>query len=288
MTAPARPNPVRSWVWYGAAVALVALFIQTFPMWQILSATLGRMTVGAVPVIALAGAIGLLSVGLIRTRRAPSPSGQTRWPTILLALIVAGAGLGLVDPDLPAKRIHIAEFMLVAALIRAGLTCAPGEDALAGWQITLATLGLTALLGVHDELAQGLHPDRTFGVRDIGIDTLGGLAGALLQHRPTRPTSPQPPTACCPGELSWHLILPTAFLALGLQIGAIVLTLSPDGLVPPPLWSTAPVLGVTAAATLVAPRSPAGILHPGWLCILLIALTPFPLVIAHAAPLVFR
>lgn len=288
MTTAAGPNPVRPLVWYGAAVALIVLFIQTFPVWQFLSAALGRAAAGIIPIAALAGTVGFLSVGVIRVNRAQAHRWLGRWQTVFPALIIAGTALALVAPDLPAKRIHIPQYMLVAALIRAALTRSPGTDSLTGWQITLSTAGLTALLGVHDELAQGLHPDRTFGFRDIGINTLGGLAGALLLHLPAGPGNPPPAAAHDPGLAPWHLILPAAFTALGLQIGGIALTLSPDGLVPPPLWSTAPVLGVTAAATLLGPRHTAGVLHPGWLCILLIALTPFPLVIAHAAPLAFR
>ena len=72
---------------------------------------------------------------------------------------VATFGLMLTDPQFPAKRIHVAEYIAVAWLVYRGLGGRLGAPRRAA-----AAALIASLLGVHDELIQGLHPRRTFGV----------------------------------------------------------------------------------------------------------------------------
>ena len=97
------------------------------------------------------------------------------------AVVAASIGLLLTDPQYPAKRIHIAKYVAVAWLVYLGL-----GGRLGGPRRALATLLIAALLGVHDELIQGLHPDRSFGIRDIVANGFGAAAGALIALAVTR------------------------------------------------------------------------------------------------------
>ena len=83
-------------------------------------------------------------------------------------------GLMLTDPQFPAKRIHVAEYIAVAWLVYRGLGGRLGAPRRAAAAVLIASL-----LGVHDELIQGLHPRRTFGVLDIITNGFGATAGAL-------------------------------------------------------------------------------------------------------------
>ena len=48
--------------------------------------------------------------------------------------------------------------------------------------LIVMTAATGIVLGAHDELIQGLHPDRYFGHRDIVVDGLSAIAGALAGH----------------------------------------------------------------------------------------------------------
>ena len=78
---------------------------------------------------------------------------------------------------------------------------------------------IATLLGVHDELVQGLHAQRTFGILDIVANGLGAAAGALAALGMTTPLdAPDTPRA-------WHhvaflvLVLCTTMLAYPLIAG---------------------------------------------------------------------
>lgn len=252
--------PIATSLSYLGAIVLTAAFVQTFEIWQVLLATLGGQA-ALVPFAALA-AIALPM--LARSRPAP----------VALALGLAAAGMALVatDPAFPAKRIHVAEYVLLAFVVRFG-----AARVAAGRPLTLIVAVLTALLGAHDEMLQGLHPDRSFALRDIGVDALAALAGALLGHRPA-PAGARPS-----GPWLMPVLLPLAGLAL--ELGAVAAHLE---ISPPPLWAAAPVLGATLAALLAPPRGQDWPAHLGRMVTGLVAVTPLYVVLPHVAPLAFR
>ena len=113
-----------------------------------------------------------------RTGVSPSPA------LLCAAVLIAGLGLLLADPRFPAKRIHVPEYIVVAWLVRAGL-----RHHLDGWSLTVGATLIAGLYGVHDELIQGLHPKRTYGLMDMATNACGAATGALLTHAFDQPRS---------------------------------------------------------------------------------------------------
>ncbi len=133
---------------------------------------------GASPVlfalVALAGAAAVvLRRGEPRTLRLALLGG---------ALVVAAASLAMTDPEFPPKRVHVPEYIAVAWLIYQGL-----QGRLGGARRAAAAALLATLLGVHEELAQGLHPQRTLGAFDMVVNGVGAIAGALAALAMTSP-----------------------------------------------------------------------------------------------------
>ncbi len=53
---------------------------------------------------------------------------------------------------------------------------------LQGNPLLIFSILFASLLGVHDELLQGLHPLRTYGIRDIVVNALGSAGGGLIWY----------------------------------------------------------------------------------------------------------
>jgi hypothetical protein len=248
---------------YAVATILVVVYVNLFPVWQSLSVLAAGRGLATAPIL-VALVVPLLL--LILRRR--------RWLPVVLALGFAASGLLLTDPLFPAKRIHVAEYMLLGALLR---LAAP--QALGTWQRTLVAAVAGALFGMHDEMIQGLLPERTYGLADLVVNGCGAAAGALLGQ------GLSDDDAKAEAKL---LQLPWPFWAVlaGAVLEAVALPAFRDRALP--LWSAAPVLAAAAACFLVPlPRSPA-LRHVQSLVVALaVALTPYP-VLTHVAPLSFR
>ena len=167
---------IGSYVWYLSAVVLVGLMVDTAGLWRDFS-RLDAGAAAATPVVAAIAALigGGVAILRLKDRRA------LRLVLLGGAGAAAAIGLLLTDPQYPAKRIHIAEYVVVAWLVYRGL-----GRRLGGPRRALAALLIAALLGVHDELIQGLHPDRSFGLRDMVANGFGAAAGVLVALAVTR------------------------------------------------------------------------------------------------------
>jgi hypothetical protein len=155
--------------WYGFAVILVAVYVNTYDIWRWLIANAGNSAASVSPFAITATA---LAIAFLFARRGGA------WPALVLGAAIALGALFLTDPDYPAKRIHIPQYMLLSLVLRRALFhSATPEPALTGLSVAMA-----ALLGIHDEFLQGFHPDRSFGLRDIGVNALGVLSGGLLAN----------------------------------------------------------------------------------------------------------
>jgi hypothetical protein len=159
----------RAFAWYGLAVILVASYVNSYDIWRWLNASIGSSSANVAPFIITATALAVAFSIARRGREWPSPA------FVLGAAIALGA-LFLTNPDFPAKRIHVPQYMLLSLVLRRALFHgAIPEPALTGLSVAMA-----ALFGIHDEFLQGFHPDRNFGLRDIGVNTLGALSGGPL------------------------------------------------------------------------------------------------------------
>ncbi len=73
------------------------------------------------------------------------------------------------------KYIHIPQYMILSLLLFFALSVD-----YRGGGILLLTFILSSLLGVVDEMQQGLYPDRYFGWKDMVINSSGALLGVVL------------------------------------------------------------------------------------------------------------
>ena len=74
----------------------------------------------------------------------------------------------------PNKHIHIPEYILMAWLVYTALK----QDYRGGGMLILVFL-LASMLGVVDELEQGIHPGRTYGWTDMLVNTSSALMGVF-------------------------------------------------------------------------------------------------------------
>lgn len=159
-----------------------------------------------------------------------------RWRWIAAGLGAAALGLVLPDPAFAAKRIHVTEYMLLSLLVR--LTLSHRQS---GTMLLLCSWLVTSLLGIHDEILQGIHPARTCGLMDILVNTLGALAGSFIWHGIDLSCAQDNVKAKTDG-VTCYLLLYFLWLALGSVLLAIPITACEN--IDIPLWTMLPLAAV--------------------------------------------
>jgi hypothetical protein len=160
---------------HGACFLLVVGYVNMFQLWAWLSKALGPGAFAKIlPVI-----VTLVVLLVISLRFIQRVNRGYRIKFVFLGLGIVGAFLALAIPDshFPIKRIHVAEYIILSFLVRYTLS-----HRLEGLQLTIFTVLVTALYGVHDEMLQGLHSLRYYGWRDIIVNAVAGFSGAMLGH----------------------------------------------------------------------------------------------------------
>lgn len=206
----------------GAAV-LTLLYVNTFVIWAMVQARLGTQAhwvpLGLAVLLLL---LFFLSWLFHQPRRFAAGAG-------LLALVAAGVGFGLADPDFPAKRIHVPQYALLAGLLYWGW-----GGWLAGHARLFAAVAMAGFFGVHDELIQGLHAQRSYGLMDMVVNAFGALAGGLL----CRALFPVAHSTAWPPLRDW------AWLALVfISLLAMLIILQAYQSMTLPLWLPLPLVG---------------------------------------------
>ncbi len=262
-------------VWYGVALALMATFVNMFALWREISALMGDAA-GNVPYVATLLVLACLGVAAVRTARTRA---RTDWFIVVLALACALIGLLATDPEFPSKRIHVPQYIALALVVRRGLC-----SRVSGWPLTLSGWLITVILGCHDELIQGFHPQRTFGLVDVLTNAWGAAAGSLLAHgfgwmEAGRPNGVPPPRAVIVAMLS-------VLAGVGLEL--VALNAFKEAILP--YWTILPLLGGVLAWAYADAVSGYG---EGWrhalvVLILLAGATALYPVISHVAPLAFN
>jgi len=154
---------------------LVVFYVNMFQFWAWLSRQLGSGPLTEfLPVI-----VTLIVLAVIVFRFGQRVNRGYRIKFLFLGLGIVGAffALAIPDPHVPIKRIHVAEYIVLAFVVRYTLS-----KRLEGASLTLFTVLVTILLGVHDEMLQGLHSLRYYGWRDVIVNGMAGLSGSLLGH----------------------------------------------------------------------------------------------------------
>jgi hypothetical protein len=277
--APVVPMRTRSGqLLYPLAALLVVAYVNTFELWAVLVRSIGPAQAALVPFATLGIGLGMAGWRTVRHRGALTFS-----PTLLfVGLALAILGLALTDPAYPAKRIHVPQYLLLALVLRRALS-----DHVGGAVLTAVTILVTLIFGIHDEMLQGLHPSRTYGLRDMLVNALSGASGAVLAA----------------GIGLWlgasgtfRLPAPVASV-LAVQAGALiflVFTLVDFVELPPPFWAGAPI-AIGGIGLLAAIRSGSHSAIPSadvrHVCTVFAWITlPFVLypVIPYVTPLVFH
>jgi hypothetical protein len=153
------------------AWALIALYTFLLPdailVYRRIVDLFGQATAGKVPFVAALILGGLYVVILVREKK--------NW-RILLYLIPCGLiALAIFTLEAnPNKHIHIPEYVLMAWLLYWVLS----KD-MRGGQILILVFLYASLLGVTDELQQGVHPGRFYGASDMLVNSSSALIGVF-------------------------------------------------------------------------------------------------------------
>lgn len=242
-------RPAYLFMLYLGCYCMVVAYVHTFVLWAWIRKTIGD----SADLLPLAAALLITAVAAGLVTRLRRRGVLVQWQWIVGALFCTAVALCLPDPDFPVKRIHVAQYILLALLVRYPLS----RRVDGGW-LALFTFLVTVLFGIHDELLQGLHPLRTFGLRDIGVNSCAALAGASFgqginlfavncQSRGDRP-------APAPG-IDEYCLYGVGLLLFSVAMAAMLTPLSEWRKAAIPWWSLGPLLGCLCGAVLFAPEA---------------------------------
>jgi len=166
---------MRLTVLYLGCGLLVVFYVNLFPVLEIVFRIFGNSFIkGAticIPVVASAGI--LLYFGRYHRQNAR----EIRWIPVISGLAICLSALLIPDPQIAIKRIHVSEYLLLSFCVRYVMS----HKMQAGSLLFFSSI-LTITLGIHDEFLQGLHPQRTYGLRDMLVNGVAGAGGSLLWH----------------------------------------------------------------------------------------------------------
>lgn len=158
---------------YLLSFAVVFGYVNTFVLWRAFGNIFGTGLRDALPWIML-GAIALGLAGFLFWQRS---GARISWRWLAVAVLAAVIGLSITDPAFPGKRIHVPQYFLLAIIVWFALPARLRTP-----MTPVFVLIAVVFYGIHDEFLQGLHPRRTFGLRDMVVNLCGGASGicALL------------------------------------------------------------------------------------------------------------
>jgi hypothetical protein len=160
---------------YALSAVLVLVYVNMFPLWKLLSSRWGQEVFVVVPIVIGAGSLILVSI--IFSGRQQNARSTVKKSVLIAGLVFCTIALVIPDPQFPVKRIHVAEYVLLSLVVRFSMSFK-----LQGAPLLFFSACFASVLGVHDELLQGWHPSRTYGLRDITVNTLASFGGALIWH----------------------------------------------------------------------------------------------------------
>jgi hypothetical protein len=160
---------------YSCSILLVLVYLNMFPAVRYIVKTWGTTPVLVLPILITVSALTAISLLLLRVRWVHQV--QPVIAPIIIGIVICLVALIIPDPEAPVKRIHVIEYMMLSLLIRYTMSVR-----LQGISLLVYSILFSSLLGVHDELLQGLHPLRTYGSRDILVNALGSTGGGFIWH----------------------------------------------------------------------------------------------------------
>ncbi len=154
-------------VLWGLIVVYTLLIPNAIYVYRFIEARFGLVFAGKIPLVI----VSVLGIGYVvylwRTRLG--------WKKALYLIPCAVIALAIFRLEgNPNKHIHIPEYILMAWLVYAALK----KDYRGGGMLILVFV-LASMLGVVDELEQGIHPGRTYGWTDMLVNTSSALMGVF-------------------------------------------------------------------------------------------------------------
>lgn len=175
MAEPERTQRLFITLLYLSCGLVVLLFANLYSLYSLLYALLGSSFIKNAPLILPPAIIFALLIAIMMSGKTSSLRPHYGW--LVLGLGLCGLALMIPDPRLGVKRIHVTEYLLLSLLVRFTLS-----HHLSGSSLLFFSCLLTSVLGIHDEFLQGLHPARTYGLKDMLVNAVAGAGGATLWH----------------------------------------------------------------------------------------------------------
>lgn len=160
-------------VLYACCCISVVIFVQLFGLFSLLDSIFPASFMVIFPI----AAVLLVFAFLPRTLNTLAKERQVTWGLVTTGVLLCLVALIIPDGRYPVKRIHVAEYMALSCLVRYTMSWRLGGAALLFFSV-LATM----VFGIHDELLQGIHPQRTYGLRDMSVNAVASLGGGLIWH----------------------------------------------------------------------------------------------------------
>lgn len=176
---PSRARPTKAGdsfvlIHHAGCGLMVVAFVHFYSLYQLVAQRLGSSFLTISPVVL---PVLFLAVLFFRRYRIAIDLPPIRRLPVIAGLCCCLAALALPDPEIAVKRIHVMEYLLLSLYVRHTLSFRLSGNALLAFSCLL-----TCLYGVHDELLQGLHPSRTYGLRDMLVNCLAAVGGGLMWH----------------------------------------------------------------------------------------------------------
>jgi len=150
---------------------LIAIYTYNLPnarvVYNFLVETIGQELTGKIPLV-LVAATGLIYLAILMITRRNLMNLLYLIPCGVIAYIII-----TLEPN-PNKHIHIPEYVLMAWLLFAALSSEYKQA-----DLLILIFILTSMLGVVDEIEQGIHPARFYGWSDMLVNSASALIGVL-------------------------------------------------------------------------------------------------------------
>lgn len=154
---------------------LVCFYANLYWLYSLVNSFLGSSFLVIAPIfIPLALAV-VLFFGIIKQQKRSTT--HNKWGWMVAGIACCAIALFLPDPEVGVKRIHVTEYLLLSLLVR--YTLSLRLDAI---PLLFFSCLLTGILGIHDEFLQGLHPSRTYGLKDMLVNGIAGTGGGFIWH----------------------------------------------------------------------------------------------------------
>lgn len=156
---------------YVLCCVLVIIFVHLYSVFSFFNRVLPSQALVILPIVLVLFALFFIFFCSF------SKKDQLNWSLVLTGMLLCLGALTIPDSRYPVKRIHVLEYMLLSSLVRYAMSWK-----IQGGKLLFFSVLATAVFGIHDELLQGIHLKRTYGLQDMSVNGLSALGGGLIWH----------------------------------------------------------------------------------------------------------